>query len=68
MSTKWNFLGKNAFFSLTQSAGAVEYADSISAESYLPAVRFEMVIGVGSLSFYGDNHLEVAGLILTAGE
>ena len=26
------------------------------------------VIGVGSLSFSGDNHLEVAGSILTAGE
>ena len=26
------------------------------------------VIGVGSLSFYGDNHLEGAGSILTAGE
>ena len=26
------------------------------------------VIGVGSLSFLGDNHLEVAGSILTAGE
>ena len=26
------------------------------------------IIGVGSLSFYGDNHLEVAGSILTAGE
>ena len=25
------------------------------------------VLGVGSLSFYGDNHLEVAGSILTAG-
>ena len=27
-----------------------------------------MVIGIGSLSFKGDNHLEVAGSILTAGE
>ena len=26
------------------------------------------VIGVGSLSFLGDNHLEVAGSILSAGE
>ena len=26
------------------------------------------VIGVGSLSFLGDNYLEVAGSILTAGE
>ena len=26
------------------------------------------VIGVGSLSFFGDNHLEFAGSILTAGE
>ena len=26
------------------------------------------VIGIGSLSFWGDNHLEVAGSILTTGE
>ena len=26
------------------------------------------VIGVGSQSFLGDNHVEVAGSILTAGE
>ena len=27
-----------------------------------------MIIGIGSLSFYGDNHVKVAGSILTAGE
>ena len=27
-----------------------------------------MIIGVGSLNFWGDNHLEVAGSILTAGD
>ena len=26
------------------------------------------VIGVGSLSFLGDNHLEIAGSTLTAGD
>ena len=27
-----------------------------------------MVIGIGSLSFKKDNHLDIAGLILTVGE
>ena len=64
ISTTFRLICPPAFFRCLLNSGTfTELRSELSSGTHSVTV-----IGVGSLSFKGDNHLEVAGSILTAGE